>query len=179
MRRMFLLALILGSASACSRLPDPPQPQGDLGPPQTEVAVLTIAEDGTRTNVIEPIAIGRIAGEYHTKDLCRDVLNLNTDGTFRYEELGCVGSLGLCTGNWALDHDGVQLRITTTDSWPKARPTVALQVLSLRGHYLLLAENFKDHFNMFGVGIATCLHKWPAEDAIEAVQRRSFREGRK
>lgn len=179
MCRIFVLSVILASASACSRLPDPPEPQGDPGPPPTDVVVLAIAADGTRTNVIHPIATNRIAGEYHTKDLCPYVLNLNADGTFRYEELGCVGSLGLCTGNWVLDHDGVHLRISARDFWPNDRPTVSFQVLSLQGHYLLLVECFREHFNEFGVGIGTCLHKWAAEGAIEAEQRRRFSEGRK
>jgi hypothetical protein len=179
MPRISLLAFVLTSVSACSRLPDPPEPQGDPGPPPTDVAVLAIAPDGTRTHLIEPISINRMAGEYRTVGTGSYVLKLNSDATFKYEYYGCFGLYGTCSGTWALGHDGIDLQINAAEDWFTVHRPARLMVLSLQGHYLLVADNYMELFNQIGVDVDVCLHQRPAQFAIEVEQWRRIREGRK
>jgi hypothetical protein len=176
MPRILLLAFVLTSVSACSRLPDAPEPQAEAGPPPGNVTVISMAADGTRTKSTIPIVPNQLAGEYRTRGMSSDVLQLNPDMTFKCESHGCLGLYGTCSGTWAIDQNGIEPTTTMADGMFKDRPFVRLKVVSLQGHYLLIREDYMDFFDGRGVSRVFCFHQEPALNAIAAEEERRLDE---
>lgn len=174
MSRIALVTAVLVSVSACSRLPDAPEPQGESGPPQTNVIV--IAPDGTRTKTAQPITTKQLAGEYRTFGTTGFILELNADETFKCEWRGCLGLYGTCTGKWSLDHDGIVPTTSAADGMFQEHPLAKLRIVSLQGHYLLVEEKYMGLFEEHGVGELYCFRQQPAEAAVNAEKLRWVEE---
>ncbi len=110
---------------------------GSFTLPGSPLAIARAAQTTGKNVTVEPL---RLVGDYFEGDGMGYNLHLvlKADGKFNATWNGCLGEYGRATGEWSVRKEGMKLLTRTCEGLLKDKPLNVLQIVSWRGHYLLV-----------------------------------------